>query len=100
MNSETEGKILVTLIISLIAFGCGSGAGIVLGISQNDSLSPTKLNLSQQNVPQYPVTQKSIDIQNTQTQVQTPNNISNNTYVESPQNLNQGYTNPPQNQTN
>jgi hypothetical protein len=100
MNSETEGKILVTLIISLIAFGCGSGAGIVLGISQNDSLSPTKLNLSQQNVPQYPVTQKSVSIQNTQQQIQTENNLSNETYVESPQNSNQEYVNPPQNQTN
>jgi hypothetical protein len=49
MRPETEGKIIVGLIISLIAFGCGSGVGIVIGISQNDTNSPFSLNYSQPN---------------------------------------------------
>lgn len=53
MRPETEGKIMVALIISLIAFGCGSGVGIVIGISQNDTSSPFSLNYTQQN-PQLP----------------------------------------------
>lgn len=99
MNPETEGKILVTLIISLIAFGCGSGVGIVLGISQNNSLSPTKLNISQQEVPQYSVTPQSVNTQGTQSQEHTVNNSFEQKYAENPQNQNQENLNSQQNQT-
>ncbi len=56
MSPETEGKIMVALIISLIAFGFGSGVGIVIGISQNDTSSPFSLNYTTEDQnPQMPV---------------------------------------------
>lgn len=55
MNPETEGKALVALIISLIAFGFGSGAGIVMGINQ-DSISTSIVNNSSQEMPLIPNT--------------------------------------------
>lgn len=55
MSPETEGKIMVAMIISLIAFGLGSGVGIVIGISQNDTSSPFSLNFTPVQNPQMPV---------------------------------------------
>lgn len=56
MSPETEGKIMVALIISLIAFGFGSGVGIVIGISENDPSSPFSLNYTAEDqTPQMPV---------------------------------------------
>lgn len=46
MKPETEAKAIIALIISLIAFGCGSGAGIVMGLTQNNIPNSTKVNNS------------------------------------------------------
>ncbi len=76
MRPETEGKIMVVLIISLIGFGCGSGMGIVIGISQNDSSSPFSLNYTQPDDPQFPAVEPtSTQIQNnSKTLVDSNNN--------------------------
>ncbi|MCQ8904301.1 MAG: hypothetical protein NQU45_01085 [Methanothermobacter sp.] len=39
MRPETEAKIIVSFLISLIAFGCGSGLGIAIGLSGGDITS-------------------------------------------------------------
>ena len=83
MRPETEGKIIVALIISLIAFGCGSGVGIVIAISQNNSSSPLSLNYTEQN-PQFPaMTPVSTDVDNSQSPSQN-NGGSEEVYVENP----------------
>ncbi|MBC7101542.1 hypothetical protein [Methanothermobacter tenebrarum] len=47
MRPETEAKIIVALLISLIAFGCGSCLGIILAISPgNISPKPAYNNTS------------------------------------------------------
>lgn len=43
MRPETEAKIMVAFLISLVAFGCGSGLGIAIGLS-NDTLLQMELN--------------------------------------------------------
>ncbi|MGB9837658.1 hypothetical protein [Methanothermobacter sp.] len=43
MRPETEAKIIVSFLISLIAFGCGSGLGIVIGLS-NDNITAMNIN--------------------------------------------------------
>lgn len=43
MRPETEAKIIVSFLISLIAFGCGSGLGIVIGLS-NDNITAVDIN--------------------------------------------------------
>lgn len=69
MKPETEAKAIIALIISLIAFGCGSGAGIVMGLSQNDTQNISKANNTQE-MPPIPST-KNVD---TNTQVQSNSN--------------------------
>ncbi|MCK9151625.1 hypothetical protein [Methanobacterium alcaliphilum] len=81
MRPETEGKIMVALIISLIAFGCGSGVGIVIGISQNDTSSPFSLNYTQQN-PQLPTSNISYT-EPAKTTTSQDNQDSEEVYVES-----------------
>lgn len=73
MSPETEGKIMVALIISLIAFGFGSGVGIVIAISQNDTTSPFSLNFTEEN-PQMPV----MNPQTTDLQEQRPSGSQDN----------------------
>ncbi|MDI9624342.1 MAG: hypothetical protein QFX38_05605 [Methanothermobacter sp.] len=47
MRPETEAKIMVALLISLIAFGCGSCLGIILAISPgNITQKPAYKNTS------------------------------------------------------
>ncbi|WP_414468837.1 hypothetical protein [Methanobacterium sp. ACI-7] len=77
MKPETEAKAVIALIISLIAFGCGSGAGIVMGLSQNDTPNSTNLT-NPQEIPQIQTT-KNV---NTHSEPQTPS-ASNNTNSES-----------------
>ncbi|MDI9618858.1 hypothetical protein [Methanothermobacter sp.] len=43
MRPETEAKIIVSFLISLIAFGCGSGLGIFIGLS-NDNITAMDIN--------------------------------------------------------
>jgi len=43
MRPETEAKIIVSFLISLIAFGCGSGLGIVIGLS-SDNITTMDIN--------------------------------------------------------
>jgi len=82
MRPETEGKIIVGLIISLIAFGCGSGVGIVIGISQNDTNSPFSLNYTQPNSLDLPTTTtKSTDISNTSPSQDSQSSDSEVVYV-------------------
>jgi len=85
MKPETEAKAIIALIISLIAFGCGSGAGIVMGLSPNDTQNTSKVNSSQEMPPIQST--KNVD---TNTQVQTDSNQDNTTssqpvYVENNQ---------------
>jgi len=44
MRPETEAKIMVALLISLIAFGCGSCLGIILAISPENITPETAHN--------------------------------------------------------
>jgi hypothetical protein len=82
MRPETEGKIIVALIISLIAFGCGSGVGIVIGISQNDTNSPFSLNYTQPNNLDFPTTTtKSTDLSNTSSSQDSKSSDSEVVYV-------------------
>ena len=82
MRPETEGKIIVALIISLIAFGCGSGVGIVIGISQNDTNSPFSLNYTQPDNSQLPTaTTNPVDISNTSSSSDSQNSNSEDVYV-------------------
>ncbi|HOQ20757.1 MAG TPA: hypothetical protein PLE91_06740, partial [Methanothermobacter sp.] len=48
---ETEAKIMVALLISLIAFGCGSCLGIILAISPENITTETTLNNTSLHVP-------------------------------------------------
>ena len=81
MKPETEAKAIIALIISLIAFGCGSGAGIVMGLSQNDTPNTTKVN----NTQEMPQIQSTKNV-NTHTEPQittTPDNTnSESIYIE------------------
>ena len=91
MRPETEGKIIVALIISLIAFGCGSGVGIVIGISQNDTNSPFSLNYTQPDNSQLPtVTTQPVDISNTSSSSDSQNSNSEEVYVSKPKNVTEG----------
>ena len=73
MKPETEAKAIIGLIIALIAFGVGSGAGIVMALGQNDTSNTTHVTTNQES-PQIPST-KNVNIQ---TQPQTTTN-SNDT---------------------
>lgn len=95
MKPETEAKAIIALIISLIAFGCGSGAGIVMGLSQNDTPNTTKVNNTQE-MPQIQST-KNVNT-HTEPQITTnPDNTnSESVYIEnkSTSNSNNSTSNP------
>ncbi len=99
MKPETEAKAIIALIISLIAFGCGSGAGIVMGLSPNDTQNTSKVNTSQEMPPIQST--KNVD---TNTQVQTNSNqeetSSQPTYVPNNQKKSNGTSNQNNNDTN
>ncbi|MBI5680813.1 MAG: hypothetical protein HZC47_07975 [Methanobacterium sp.] len=85
MKPETEAKAIVALIISLIAFGCGSGAGIVMGLSTNDMNNLTKVNTSQE-MPQIQTT-KNVNIETQpQTTPNTDQGSSQTVYIENKNN--------------
>jgi hypothetical protein len=79
MRPETEAKAIIALIISLIAFGFGSGAGIVMGFNQNDT-SIIK-NKTTPEMPQIQTTQNT-DITQTQPQINTTSNTNEEVYEE------------------
>ncbi|MGC9516350.1 MAG: hypothetical protein ACP5C3_01470 [Methanomicrobiales archaeon] len=84
MRPETEGKIMVAFIISLIAFSCGSGVGIVIGLSQNDSSSPFSLNFTEDKDPNLtPISPNQVTTDN---KPANPSNGGNyqEVYVENP----------------
>jgi len=84
MRPETEGKIMVAFVISLIAFSCGSGVGIVIGLSQNDSSSPFSLNFTENKDPDLPpITPNQVTTENTQSKPSTGTNYQE-VYVENP----------------
>ena len=74
MNPETEAKAIIALIISLVAFGCGSGAGIVMGLSQNNTTNSTMTN-NTQDLPQIQST-KNVDINTQQQNASNPDNTN------------------------
>ena len=97
MRPETEGKIMVAFIISLIAFSCGSGVGIVIGLSQNDSSSPFSLNFTEDKNPNLtPITPNQVTTENSQANPSTGGNYQE-VYVENPTSQN---TNTNNQQTN
>lgn len=51
MRPETEAKIMVALLISLIAFGCGSCLGIILAISPENITPKATPNNTSLNFP-------------------------------------------------
>ncbi|MEN4007300.1 MAG: hypothetical protein PQ964_08110 [Methanobacteriaceae archaeon] len=61
MRPETEAKVIIALVISLIAFGCGLGAGIIMGLSQNNTLNATNINITQR-VPVLPQITRNVNI--------------------------------------
>lgn len=69
MRPETEAKAIIALIISLIAFGFGSGAGIVVGFDQNDTSI-----IKNKTTPEMPQIQTTQNTDITQTQPQTNTN--------------------------
>jgi len=84
MRPETEGKIMVAFVISLIAFSCGSGVGIVIGLSQNDSSSPFSLNFTEDKNPDLPpITPNQVTTENTQSEPSSGGNYQE-VYVENP----------------
>jgi hypothetical protein len=88
MKPETEAKAVIALIISLIAFGCGSGAGIVMGLSQNDIPNATKVNNTTKEMPQIQST-KNVNPNTEQQTVSNPDNTSSKSvYIENPSNNN------------
>jgi hypothetical protein len=84
MKPETEAKAIIALIISLIAFGCGSGAGIVMGLSQNDALNTTKINNTSeaQEFPQIQTTKNVNTPAKPQTTTDQDNTNSESVYIE------------------
>jgi hypothetical protein len=98
MKEELKGKAAVALVISLIAFGCGTGASMFSGFSFNDTKN-TGFNISTPS--QLPVvynvknTTTPNTTTNTQPTVQTPTSSSNteDVYQEPP-------TTPTNSQTN
>ena len=84
MRPETEGKIMVAFVISLIAFSCGSGVGIVIGLSQNDTSSPFSLNFTEDKDPNLtPITPNQVKTEYSQANPSTGGNYQE-VYVENP----------------
>ncbi len=97
MRPETEAKAIIALIISLVAFGCGSGAGIVMGLSQNDLSNTTKVNNTQE-LPQVQTT-KNVN-PNTETPATNQDNSnSESVYIDNNQ-INSNSTNNNNNDSN
>lgn len=98
MKEELKGKAAVALVISLIAFGCGTGASMFSGFSFNDTKN-TGLNISTPS--ELPVvynvknTTTPNTTTNTQSTVQTPTSPSSTEDV-----YQEPTTNPTNSQTN
>jgi hypothetical protein len=85
MKEELKGKAAVALVISLIAFGCGTGASMFTGFNFNNT-KDTGLNISTPS--ELPVvynvknTTTPNTTTNTQSTVQTPSSSSEDVYTE------------------
>ncbi len=75
MRPETEAKIMIALLISLIAFGCGSCLGIILGLSPANTTPNLTLNNTMQ-IPLEGVTNQT-QVNQTGTPPENRNNSSN-----------------------
>ena len=51
MNPETQGKLMVAMVISILAFGTGTGTVLVTGLTNNQ----TTLNLNTTKQSEFPV---------------------------------------------
>jgi hypothetical protein len=87
MKEELKGKAAVALVISLIAFGCGTGASMFSGFSFNDTKN-TGFNISTPS--QLPVvynmknTTTPNTTTNTQSTVQTPTSSNSEDVYQEP----------------
>lgn len=101
MKPETEAKAIIALIISLIAFGCGSGAGIVMGLSQNDALNTTKINNTSEvkELPQIQITKNVNTPAEPQTTTSQDNTNSESVYIENRETSGNSTTQKPGNNT-
>lgn len=92
MREEIKAKAAVALVISLIAFGCGTGASIFSGFALNDTQSSYFNNTTPGELPIiYNVKNTSNEATNTPSTVDTSSN-SEDVYEENTQ------SNTPQNQ--
>jgi hypothetical protein len=99
MRAELKAKAVVALVISLIAFGCGTGTSILTGLVSNDNnYSSYNLNTS----TELPII---YNIKNTSTNTSSPSTVqtspSNNQEVyEEDTNTNNQNNEPPTNNSN
>jgi len=102
MKPETEAKAIIALIISLIAFGCGLGVGIVMVLSQNDALNTTKINNTSeaQEFPQIQITKNMNTPAESQTTTSQDNTNSESVYIENREPSGNNTTQEPENNTN
>ncbi|MBM4240712.1 MAG: hypothetical protein FJ150_03480 [Euryarchaeota archaeon] len=84
MNPDTEAKIMVAFVISLIAFGFGTSASILVGISQNSSLSNLQFNLTVPEFPQYTLTPNPTNLENNEKTEDQNTESSDEIYIEKP----------------
>lgn len=69
MREENKAKVVVALVISLIAFGCGTGTSILTGIiSTGNNYSSYNINKS----PELPII---YNVKNTTTNTSTPSTV-------------------------
>ncbi|KZX15359.1 hypothetical protein [Methanobrevibacter filiformis] len=84
MNSKNEGKLVLFLIIGLVAFGCGSGIGISMGISGVDAHNDVVELNTTENVTQEILSNDAPNneeiLANFDTNETVINNSSNNSY--------------------
>jgi hypothetical protein len=99
MRPETNGKVAVGLIVSLLAFGLGTGTAIFSGYN-NYSTNLTQINITPPGElpPIFTTTNPTNTSQNNQSSVQSnPSTNSGKVYVENPSN--QSKVTPTPNQT-
>jgi hypothetical protein len=86
MKAEIKGRITVALVISLIAFGFGTGADIIIG-SNNNSSQILNLSQGQEDLPSLPASTTTKNVTQSQNAQYTP---SQQVYVENNNQNSQG----------
>jgi len=67
MNPETQGKLMVAMLISILAFGTGTGTVLITGLNHNQNSLNTLNTTKQSEFPIiYNTNQNNLDTQNTQ----------------------------------